>query len=790
MKERAKEYVAQLTLEEKAALCVGADFWHLRGVPRLGIASIMVADGPHGLRKQVKHHTSVRRSDSVPATCFPTASAAACTFDLELLFQMGQALGEECRAEGVSVLLGPGVNMKRSPLGGRNFEYFSEDPYLAGMLAAAWIRGVQSQGVGASLKHFAVNSQETDRFVVDSVTDGRALRETYLRAFAIAVKEGCPWTVMTSYNRLNGVYCGEHPGLLSILRGEWGFDGVAVSDWGGVHEIVDSVAAGGDVEMPGVKNGHVSALVQAVETGTLAETVLDAAAVRIVTLLLKARAGAAQPYQCDRDAHHALARKIAENAAVLLKNNGLLPGNRTQRTAVIGALAKTGRYQGAGSSAVHPYQLENAWDALHAALPQAVYAPGYDLKDSAPRPGYIAQAVAAAEGKDIVYLFAGLPVAWESEGFDREGLRLPEAQNVLIEAVCRANPCTVVILQAGGPVEMPWIHLPGAVLMAYLSGEGGGSATASLLLGDVSPCGKLAETFPLSLADTPAASVYPAQNRAAEHRESIYIGYRYYDAAAQAVLFPFGHGLSYTTFAYHSLQVEEKADGALKVSCWVKNTGAVPGGEIVQLYLAPCAPVMFRAPQELAGFAKLELKPGEEQAVCFSVEPDAFAYYSTAQGRWVTESGVYELRIGASSREIRLRKRVERQSDSVPEDLRAALPHYYAPLSGTFPQEEFERLLGRKVPQWTAQQRGAYTMNATLADLEAVPLVRLLEKLIGLWVRWRGRRDAHMEKLLWSMLRSTPMRQAAMLGISIGKAEALVAFCNGRYGQALKKLFQ
>ena len=775
-----------LTTEEKARLCVGADFWHVRGVPGTDLRGIFVADGPHGLRKQVAHHDSARPSDSVPATCFPTASAVACTFDPALAYAMGRAMGEECRREDVSVLLGPGVNLKRSPLGGRNFEYFSEDPYLAGKMAAAMIGGIQSVGVGASLKHFALNSQETARFVVDSVVDERALHELYLRAFSIAVQEGKPWTVMAAYNRVNGVYCCENEPLLSLLRREWGYEGLVVSDWGAVCDLTEGLRAGLDLEMPGVRNGHAEAVCRAVRSGALPQAALDRAAGQVTRLLRRAEAGRKAAYTCDMEAHHALAREIARSAAVLLKNDGLLPGARGRSAAILGAFAKTGRYQGSGSSRIHPRRLTCAWDALHAALPQAVYAPGYAVDMDAPCRELIDEAVEAARGKSIVYLFAGLPERWESEGFDRRNLRLPEAQTALIEAVCRVNPNTAVILQAGSAVEMPWAALPRAILMMYLGGEAWGEAAADLLLGEVSPCGKLAETFPCSLADTPAAEHYPA-GRIAQHRESIYIGYRYYDAARKAVLFPFGHGLSYTTFHYDALRIAQGPERIYTVCCAVTNSGAAAGAEVVQLYAAPLEPMAFRPPQELIAFRKVYLEPGQTARVCFSVRPRDLACYSVRSHRFVVESGAYELRLASSSRDIRLRGVINVRGDGAAEDLRAVAPHYYQ-VTGVFPKEEFEALLGRRVPAYTMPQRGAYTLNTTLCELQGSRWGRAAQWLVRRYLHLRHRADADAEETDFAIAAESPLRQAIVGGVPRRLVCAFLALCNGTYGRALSAL--
>ena len=788
LKEEAAGYVSQMTAEEKAALCIGADFWHISGIARLGLDGIMMADVPPGLRKQTEHHDSVRPSDSVPATCFPTASAVACTFDEDLAFRMGQAMGEECRAENVSVLLGPGVNMKRSPLGGRNFEYFSEDPLLAGKMGAAMIRGIQSVGVGASLKHFAVNSQENFRMVSDSVVDERALREIYLRAFEIAVKESRPWTVMLAYNKVNGTYCCENKDLLDILRREWSFDGVTVSDWGAVHDIIASINAGMDLEMPGVKNGHREEILRAAAAGTLEKDSLDRAAGDIVELLLKAREGKKIPYTCDMEAHHRLAREIASSAAVLLKNDGLLPGNSGQRTAVIGTLAEYGRYQGSGSSRIHPYRLDNALDALRGEIPDLVYAPGYRLEEPMADPELLKEAVRSAGKSDIVYLFAGLPDGWESEGFDRQHLGLPPAQTDLIEAVCRANPNTVVLLQAGSPVELPWAELPRAIMMLYLGGEAAGSAAADLLLGKVSPSGRLAETFPVVLHDTPCAQHYPG-GRIAQHRESIYIGYRFYDAAGKETRFPFGYGLSYTTFSYRDMRVEQVEDDSFRVGCTVRNTGNMGAAEVVQLYASALETSTYRPIQELVGFQKIYLNANDEKDIYFTVKTGDLAIYDTVKGGYIVETGPYELRMGSSSREIRLRTSIHIAGTADVLDRRRAFPHYYT-VDGSFPGKEFEKLLGHPLPEYQLPQKGSYGWNTTLEELRGSLPGRALSAVVCGCLRAKYRSNPQEGRHLWEMFAQTPMRQVSMAGISRPWVKAFLALCNGHYGKALRSLWK
>ena len=786
LKKEAAACVAQMTIEEKAALCIGADFWHISAVPRLGLEGIMVADGPHGLRKQMEHHDSVRPSDSVPATCFPTASAVASTFDPDLAFRMGQAMGEECRAEHVAVLLGPGVNIKRSPLGGRNFEYFSEDPLLAGKMGAAMIRGIQSVGVGASLKHFAVNSQENFRMVSDSIVDERALREIYLRAFEIAVKEGLPWTVMLAYNKVNGIYCCENRTLLNILRQEWGFDGVTVSDWGAVHDITASISAGMDLEMPGVKNGHKEEIIRAVAAGTLEKASLDRAAQDIVELLLRAREGQKIPYTCDMEEHHRLAREIACGAAVLLKNDGVLPGSAAQKTAVIGMLAERGRYQGSGSSRIHPYRLDNALDALRQDIPNLRYAPGYRLEEPMADVKLLEEAVQAAQESDIVYLFAGLPEGWESEGFDRCHLCLPPAQTALIEAVCAVNPNTVVLLQAGSPVEIPWVNLPQAIMMLYLGGEAGGAAAADLLLGRVSPSGRLSETFPVMLGDTPCAQRYPG-GRIAEHRESIYVGYRFYDAAGKEPRFPFGHGLSYATFSYEDMVVEQVGNDTFRVGCTLRNTGNMGAAEVVQLYAAAMKKTVYQPIQVLVGFQKIYLNTNDEKQIYFTVKMSDLAIYDPVKQDYVVEPGAYELRIGASSRAIHLHACIQVAGDTTAQEQYKELHHYFM-VDGSFPRKEFERLLGYPLPDYQPPEKGTYGWNTTLEELQGALPGRVLSAVIRFCLRMKYRAIPQEGDHLWEMFAQTPMRQVMMTGISRRWVAFFLALCNGRYGEALRAL--
>ncbi|UOQ90763.1 glycoside hydrolase family 3 C-terminal domain-containing protein [Agromyces endophyticus] len=661
----AAEIVAELTLEEKASLTSGASFWTTKAVERAGVPSIVLTDGPHGVRLQRGSADHLGIGDSVPATCFPPAVALGSTFDPELLERVGRALGEEARAEGVGVLLGPGINIKRSPLCGRNFEYLSEDPIVSGALGAALVRGLQSQGVGASLKHFAANNQEHDRMRASSDVDPRPLREIYLRGFQRVVEDAQPWTVMCSYNRINGVYASEDPWLLtSVLRDEWGFDGVVVSDWGAVNDRVAGLPAGLDLEMPASDGRTDAQLVAAVRDGRLDEAALDVAVRRAVELAQRATAGADADATYDVDAHHLLAREAAARGAVLLRNEGgLLPlapatgSGNGQNVAVIGEFARTPRYQGAGSSLINPTRLDTALAAIEEqAGAGVVFAPGFaiDANDAdAEASALVDEAVAAAAAADVAVLFLGLPAAHESEGFDREHLRLPGNQLALVDAVLEANPNTVVVLANGGVVELPFADRVPAILEGWLGGQAGGSGIADVLYGVVNPSGRLAETIPLRLEDTPAFLDFPGEFGHVRYGEGLFVGYRWYDARDAAVRYPFGHGLSYTTFAYSGLSIERDASG-LTVRVTVENTGSRDGREVVQVYTGLAASTVQRAPRELKGFASVELAAGESREVSIAVRREDLAYWDTRVDRWVVEGGELTVEVGASSRDIRL----------------------------------------------------------------------------------------------------------------------------------------
>ena len=649
--------IARMTLEEKAALSIGASAWTTTPVERLGVPAMLVADGPHGIRRQPDVH--MMGAQSLPATCFPTASCSASTWDAGLLGQLGAAIAEEAIALNVDVVLGPGVNMKRSPLGGRNFEYFSEDPYLAGELAVSFVNGVQSKGVGTSLKHYAANNQEFQRFSISAEVDERALREIYLPAFERAVKEAQPWTVMCSYNKVNGVFASEHHTLLTeILKDEWGFEGLVVSDWGAVRDRVAALRGGLDWEMPGPQARRVQAVVDAVRAGAVAEAALDEAVRRILRIVFMAQQtpnGGA----FDVDAHHALARKIAAEGMVLLKNAGdLLPLQGHRRIAVIGRAAQDAHFQGGGSSHINPTRVDVPFRELRSRADGAelTYAEGYPA-DDALRPDLIDEAVGLAQAADVALLILALPAYKESEGYDRTDLDLTAQQVALIQAVAKVQPKTVVVLNNGAPVAMSaWIDAVPAVLEGWMMGQAGGAALADLLFGQATPCGKLAETFPLKLANTPAHLNWPGGAGVVRYGEGLFIGYRYYDAKQMPVLFPFGHGLSYTTFAYSnpraSAQTFRDVDG-LTVTVDVTNTGHMAGKEIVQVYVHDRASGLVRPEKELKGFAKVALEPGETRSVAVKLDFRAFAYWHPEYRRWITEDGEFDILIGASAADIR-----------------------------------------------------------------------------------------------------------------------------------------
>lgn len=794
---KAKELVAQMTLEEKAGLCSGKNFWYLKGIDRLGLPEIMVTDGPHGLRKQETAADNLGLNQSVPATCFPTASATACSFDRELLYEMGKTYAEECEQENVAVVLGPGVNMKRSPLCGRNFEYFSEDPLLAGEIAAGFIQGVQSLNVGTSIKHYLANNQEKGRMVGESVVDERTLREIYLKAFEIAVKKSSPWTVMASYNRLQGNFVHQSRKFLTeILRDEWGFDGVVVSDWGADADRVKALQAGLDLDMPFIGNIIDQRVVAAVRNGSLAESVVDTAATRVTELILKSQQRQSRKYDVQK--HHAFARRAAAESAVLLKNEGdILPGKTNAKAAVIGAFAKTPRYQGTGSSKIIPTQLDNAFDELTALGLSAEYAEGYKLNSDLVDDTLLQEACRVALGKDVVYLFAGLPDSYEAESFDRDNMKMPESHIKLIEAVSAVNPNLVVILMGGSPVELPWADKARAILLMYLGGQAVGGACADLLLGKVNPCGKLAESWPIKLEDNPSYGNFPGYALSVEYREGPFIGYRYYDTAKKAVRYPFGHGLSYTQFEYSDLKCSARQlmeNEKMIVSCKVKNVGSRAGKEVVQLYVSCRNSVIIRPDQELKEFAKVALEPGETKEISFTLSAQDLAYYNTEKACWHIESGDYEIRISASSRDIRLvdTLHVECSATAPLPDLRQKLPAYYDLSNGLHvPDAEFETLLGHPVPARVRDPKSPITINTRFTDIQEKWLGRILIKNIHSQIAKMGDDNPDLKLMAEKMIMDAPLRILTIMGNTpLTTVEGLVELLNGHLIKGLRLISQ
>ncbi|OMF98559.1 glycoside hydrolase family 3 C-terminal domain-containing protein [Paenibacillus sp. FSL R7-0337] len=731
-----QKLISQMTLEEKAGLCSGLDFWNTKSIERLGIPSVMVTDGPHGLRKQQGDADHLGLNNSVPATCFPSAAGLASSWDRDLIFRVGEALGTECQVENVAVLLGPGNNIKRSPLNGRNFEYFSEDPFLASEMAANHVKGVQSQGVGTSLKHYAANNQEHRRMSIDAVIDERTLREIYLASFEGTVKQSQPWSVMCSYNQVNGEYASESYELLTkVLREDWGFEGFVVSDWGAVNERVKALAAGLELEMPSSAGIGDAKIVAAVKSGELAMETLDLAVERMLAFIFKSVENRNPQAVFDPEKHHQLAREVARESMVLLKNEGgILPLAKNGRIAVIGEFAKQPRYQGGGSSHVNPSRMDDAFAELQAVAGDAasfLYAQGYELESDDINDDLLREACDTAAKADAAVLFLGLPDRYESEGYDRSHLLLPASHKALIEAVAEVQSEIIVVLSNGAPVEMPWLHRAKAVLEGYLGGQAFGGAVADLLFGEVSPSGKLAETFPMKLSDNPSFLNFPGEGDTVEYKEGLFVGYRYYDKKEIEPLFPFGFGLSYTQFEYSRLLLEQtriQDTDTVQVSVTVKNTGSRAGKEVVQLYVSDVESSVIRPLQELKGFAKIELQPGEERIVTFTLDKRSFAYYNVKLADWHVESGMFKISVGSSSRDIRLSAELEVES--------------------------------------TVKLSGRFHRNTTVGDLLANPLTEEKAKSFSSVFGLEDVLGDNPEMLL-AMMKYMPLR--AMIGFGQGK---------------------
>ena len=790
-----REIIEKLSIEEKAALMSGRDFWSTTEYAEKGVPSIFLADGPHGIRKQAAASDHLGLNASIPATCFPTAATMANAWNEDLGERMGELLGEEAAAQGVNVLLGPGLNIKRNPLCGRNFEYFSEDPYLAGKMAAAYVRGIQSKGVSACLKHFAANNQEERRMVIDSVVDERTLREIYLTGFEIAVEEGKPKAVMSSYNKLNGVHANENAHLMrEILRGEWGYDGVVVTDWAGCNDRVEGVRVGNELEMPACKYGNAD-IVKAVKEGRLSEAEVDECLDRLLALILETdKAVQESAKEFDEEAHHAFAEKCAEESIVLLKNeNGVLPLKGTTKICVIGDFAENPRYQGAGSSVVNPTRLDSFTDCIKDERINYVgYAKGYDRYGKEMEK--LAQsALTLAKLAETVVFFAGLDEVSEAEGIDRRDMKLPQNQTNLLERLYALNKKVVVVLSCGSAVELDAAEKADAILHACLGGQAGARAVLNVLTGKVNPSGKLSESYPLRYEDCPSARYFPGKAATAEYREGPFVGYRYYATAQVPVRYPFGYGLSYTTFAYSEIEVNEKG-----ASFTLTNAGDRDGAEIAQLYIGKKDGEIFRPARELKGFKKVFLKAGESKRIEIPFDKRTFRYYDVKTEKWEIEGGRYEVTIGASSLDLRLCKEIERKgtTDACPYD-KAKLPSYYTGNVSDVGDGEFETLLGRALPdagyKFYKKNRMTIDENCTVADL------RYSKRWIGRLFSW-GVRFAH--KFLWGIGKRSnantimmgvyhqPVRGLAKFGgMSRRQMEGMLMMFNGHFFKGAGRFF-
>ena len=718
------EILNSLTLEEKASLCSGKTFWLTKEIEDK-VPSVWMSDGPHGLRKEkASAGTNIMRPAET-ATCFPTAVTTGSSWDVELLEEVGNAIAEEAKCLGVTTVLGPGINMKRSPLCGRNFEYIAEDPFLAGRLGASYVHGVQKNGIGVSVKHFCANNQEHDRMSIDTIVDERALREIYLSAFEYIVKKEQPKTIMSSYNRVNGTYMAENKRLLTdVLRGEWGFEGMVVSDWGGINDRVEGVKAGNDLEMPGNGGMNDRKIVKAVKAGELSMEDLDKVVLRLIKFAIEAKPNESTG-DIDFDKHHALARKAAASGAVLLKNDGGLPLSGNENIAVIGTLAKELRYQGAGSSHINCPKTVSFTDALDEAGKKYTYSAGYSLKGDGYNENLINKAVEASKGKDAVLVFVGLTAAYESEGFDRRHMEMPSSHVTLINEILKVNQNVIVIISGGSPVVIgDWADKVKSILNMYLTGQAGGEATLDLVYGAVNPSGKLAETYPIANEDALSSAYYQMGPRSVEHRESIYIGYRYFDTAGKDVRYPFGYGLSYTNFEYSDIKLSASAinEGEdLVVSFKIKNVGERDGAEVAQVYVSAPESKIYKAQKELKGFAKVFLKAGEEKEVNITLDSRAYAYYNVNINDWHVESGAYKILVGASSRDIKLESEVNvtgAKADVEVPDYSAVAPVYYNLATATeVKEEEFQAVYGKELPGNAPFEKGSFTINNTISQL-------------------------------------------------------------------------
>ena len=803
IKEAVEQFIKNATLKEKVQLLTGADAWQTRGFLSKNIPAVVFADGPYGIRKVVSNELSL--GESIPATAFPVSALLASTWNVNLAMRMGAALGLEARDHGVDVILGPGLNIKRTPLCGRNFEYFSEDPYVSGKIAVALIRGMQNVGVGATVKHYAANSQETERIISNSIVDERALHELYLRGFEIAVKEGNPALLMSSYNMINGVYSSENKYLLDILRHNWGYDGVVISDWGGMNDPVAALKAGHDLEMPGNKS-----LYQKVEDAYLAGELdlidIDNAVRRIVTQALRVGESRKVPLdEVEYENHFLLAREIAADGMVLLENDGILPFSKEKSLGVIGAFAKDPRFQGAGSSQVNPKQLDNLLEALDEAKIYYEYTPGFEIDEnkSVEEQEYlIDEAVELAKQYEQVVVMVGLPPSYESEGTDRKHLELPRIQQLLLGRLRAVHPRIVVVVSAGSVIEMHWAGQVGATVMGYLGGEASGHATFDILFGDVNPSGHLTETFPKYLKDTPS---YPfiakGGKRNIEYRESIFVGYRYYEAAGVKVAFPFGHGLSYSTFKLSNLMLSKEVISSRRdvvdVTIDIENTSNVAGQEVVQLYIGQIDAVSYKPRKELKAFRKIALKPGQKRTVRFKLNREAFTYWNINEKDYAVEEGTYQIYVGTSSENIHAEAalHIVAQNEVQPIDLREVTPYYYhvRPFGNRFylPKAQFEIIYRNDLPYVDKQLKRPFTLNSPIIDAKNYFTGRLLIKKVTKIAKKAfnvSSNDAgmYLSGALETPLRSLPSLSGGMLNTQ--QVEGVLDIMNGKLIRGIYKL--
>lgn len=789
-----------LTLEEKSSLCSGNDFWHTKPIKRIQLPSIMMADGPNGLRKQSEPDDKTGLTLSLPATCFPTTSTLSCSWNIDLLFEVAASIGEECLKEQVSVLLGPGINIKRSPLCGRNFEYFSEDPFLTGTLAVAFIKGLQSKGVGAAVKHFAGNNQETKRMTIDSIIDERTLREIYLYAFEMVVKEAKPWMVMSSYNKVNGCYTSENKYLLKdILINEWGFNGVVVSDWGATNDRVLALNNGLDLEMPSSYGYNDKKIIRAIKNQGLSIENLDNSVKKILTLITNSLSNLTYQYNYSQVKHHKLAYESLCESAVLLKNeDNILPISTSDKFAIIGELARTPRFQGSGSSSVSPFILENPLDEFSKNGVDFTFASGYSLTDNDINESLINKACEVAKNCNTIILYAGLTEEYESEGFDRESLSIPNNQIALIERLSKINPNIILVLSGGAPIEMPWINSIKGLLNIFLGGESSASATVDLLLGWKIPSGKLTETYPLSLSHTPSFNNFPGGPKTVEYREGIYVGYRYYDSSNTDVLFPFGFGLSYTSFEYKDMKILTVDNDKVTVSLTIKNIGEYKGSEIIQVYIHQIASNIFKAEKELKAFTKINLLPSEEKTIIFNLNKSSFSYYNVNIKNWDVEPGYYEILIGSSSRDIRCKKNILIKSTSISSMVYNKIPIYYTPTSYglNISKKEFEMLYGKDLPNNIINPKEKYTLNSTLGEIKETIIGKKVYD-IALEIAYSMFPNAHESQILFKMITSVtedfPIRNLVSLSngkFSLRLATALIKLMNEDYLKSIATMIQ